>query len=220
MITKNLPFYWIKNPNKYWLTIFQKEYERLSGNSIPIEYLENADVYCFFLGPHMVGGFVLNSARNGNSFRYFEIFSYNKELRDILRKLKTICDDVDEKDALEISCVWMWKSLQPLYRKKYYRVLTFETVKSVYQNNYKWVFGGTANPSYIRFVRRFFKNIFYMGILPVDKSDSKILKNVGAGIANIFYVSKKDLKISAIKLLKYLLRSSLRNRYYQLKNKF
>jgi hypothetical protein len=187
--------YVIKNPGVANLLIFITWYEKRSETTVSLEYLENADVFCFFIGTEMVGGFVLSA--NKDDFRYFSIFEGNVDSENVLRLLKRKFG-IDESKALEISCVWMVKKLEPKHRETFYEIMVKETVKLVGKRGYSYVFGGSVDLAIQRFQERFLKNIFYLGAAP--KQENGVLRHIDGRVVMIYFVRAEDLKMQAYKL--------------------
>ncbi|MDI9878293.1 hypothetical protein [Flectobacillus longus] len=198
-------FYYLKNPELELLKVYKTEYEALSKTEVSIDYLQKADTYCFFSGPKMVGGLVLASASNGNSFRYFSIFEGNEDGVGTLRVLKKKFG-VDEKEAVEISCIWMKRKIIPKYRIFFYRIMLSETLKLVREKGYRYIFGGSVELHIQQFQQKFFSTVFYLGIRPQDKG---ALNKSGGMAVMIYFLDAGSLRFQALRLLYNLIWSNL-----------
>lgn len=206
-------FYYILNPREEYLIKFQYFYKKLSGSEISMDYLKRANVYCFFCGPEMIGGFVLANGANGNCLRYFSIFEDNssKKTLDSLKKMF----QVDESKALEISCIWMKKQVL-LNRTHFYRILAFATLKEVNRNKYEFVFGGAIEPHAQRFQAMFLNKIFYQGVKPVREEG--VLKNHEGRLVMIYFIRTSELKLRVSHMLFYLYWNKFTNTFSQIQN--
>ena len=203
-------FYYLKNPGMEFLKIYKSEYEAMSKTEVSLDYLQKADTYCFFNGPKMVGGLVLSSASNGNTFRYFSIFEGTEDGVGILRTLKKKFS-VDEKEAIEISCIWMKRKIAPKYRIFFYHIMLSETLKLVKKHGYKYIFGGSVELHIQHFQQRFFSNVFYLGIKP-QQDNGTLSKSTGTAVM-IYFLRSESFRFQALRLLYNLTWNSLRNAF-------
>ncbi|WP_044173636.1 hypothetical protein [Flectobacillus major] len=199
-------FYYLKNPGIEFLQIYKTEYEALSKTEVSIDYLQKADTYCFFSGPKMVGGLVLASASNGNSFRYFSIFEGNEDGVGTLRALKRKFG-VNEKEAVEISCIWMKRKIIPKYRIFFYRIMLSETLKLVKEKGYRYIFGGSVELHIQQFQEQFFSKVFYLGMKPPQVKGT--LSKSGGIAVMIYFLDAGSLRFQALRLLYNLIWSNI-----------
>lgn len=207
----NSEFYYQRNPDVEHLFNFQKMYESLSGTKVSIEYLKNADTYCFYSGPNLVGGFVLSHVLCGNRFRYFSIFEENaiSELEMLKKKF-----GIDEQESLEVTCVCMKKKVVPKNRAKFYQIMILGILQLVKEKKFKYLFGGSTSLLIQRFQSIFLNNTFYLGITP--KQEGGALKHIDGSIVQIYFIKTSDLKIQALKLILHLQLNGFQNKFSKL----
>ncbi len=152
----------------------------------------------------MVGGLVLSSALNGNTFRYFSIFRNNTEGEAILRTLKRKFS-VDEKESAEIACIWMNRKLDPKKRIIFYKVMLEETQKFVRSKNVKYIFGGSVDLYIQKFQEQFFSKVFYLGSVP--RTDESVLSHRSGTAVMIYFSEAKSLSLQKFHLIYNLWRS-------------
>lgn len=83
---------------------FKREYEKVSGLELPLEYLENSDVYIFKKKGKIIGGFILGSNLPLRTIEKFISLNQRERLQAFFNK-NNVC---------EVCCFW----IQRKYRRQ------------------------------------------------------------------------------------------------------
>lgn len=100
------------------LLLFKSKYEKLSGLNLPLNYLENADVYAFKKKGKLIGGFILSIRR---PYRTIDIFISES-------KLKTISSLFKDPKYCEVCCFWIERRFRKrsFYNAKFWLQLAYK----------------------------------------------------------------------------------------------
>ena len=110
---------------------FKTRYEKVSGLTLPLEYLQRSCVFAFFKGHQMVGGFVLSDK---SPLRTIDVFIAPDQRQ-------RIAEHIGVDQCVEVCCFWI--------DRKYRRNLLFNTyfwlklAYTVNALNHKFVLFGT-----------------------------------------------------------------------------
>jgi hypothetical protein len=140
-------FRWLKDSAT--LTEYRRAFASRGGDSVSMEYLENAKVRAVFQGSKMVGGYVLNSKQ---PFRYTDGVPLG-EKRDAL---VSRC-----ANAVEITCIWMDPDMRALGRDWVYGRMISDALFV----QKRWVIGGSCIPRVAKIQKQVIPHTIYHGPL-------------------------------------------------------
>lgn len=113
----------------FTLRQFQKRFETLSSQSLPLEYLQQSDVYGFFMQGKLEAGFVI---RTRPGMRHFELLEQARVAIDGLRSR--------EQEFCELACLWISPRVRsPVFRMNFYLTCVADAV----QTGRNYILGGS-----------------------------------------------------------------------------
>jgi hypothetical protein len=186
--------------DSHLLLTYKENYERKSGTTLSMNYLQQSHTMVFMKEDKMLGGYILN----GNApYRYLSIF--DKKQKELLLKTNLL----KEEELLEITCNWMTSKISIGEWLYYYTFMIFHTLFLAIILDKRKIIAGSVLPQIQYIQRQIFSQIIYSAF--VEKENERVLQKMG-GIVMIYYCSVRHFitKILWLLLKKFFSRKLLR----------